>query len=163
MPDYRRWRVPGGTYFFTVNLLERRSALLVREIEALREAVRRTRRERPFRIDGWVVLPEHLHCVITLPEGDADFSNWANTADKRAFAAATLSVCIRSRRLRVPIAERGLSSARTVRCFHSILSLSAFSTALGSANRRSSRGMGCGGASRGCTGINQENCVRVRA
>ena len=75
MPVNRRWRVPGGPYFFTVNLLERRSDLLVRHIDALRAAVRRTRRERPFRIDAWVVLPEHLHCILTLPEGDADFSN----------------------------------------------------------------------------------------
>ena len=75
MPDYRRLRVPGGTYFFTINLLERRSDLLVRHIDALREAVRRTRRERPFGIDAWVVPPEHMHCVITLPEGDDDFSN----------------------------------------------------------------------------------------
>ena len=75
MPDYRRYRVPGGTYFFTINLLERRSDLLVRHIDELREAVRRTRRERPFHIDAWVVLPEHMHCVITLPEGDDDFSN----------------------------------------------------------------------------------------
>jgi len=75
MPDYRRWRVPGGTYFFTINLLERRSDLLVRHIDALRAAVGQTRRERPFRIDAWVVLPEHLHCILTLPEGDDDFSN----------------------------------------------------------------------------------------
>jgi REP element-mobilizing transposase RayT len=75
MPNYRRFRVPGGTYFFTINLLERRSDLLVRHIDALREAVRRTRRERPFHIDAWVVLPEHMHCVITLPEGDDDFFN----------------------------------------------------------------------------------------
>jgi putative transposase len=75
MPNYRRFRVPGGTYFFTVNPLERRSDLLVRHIDALREAVRRTRRARPFYIDAWVVLPEHMHWVITLPEGDDDFSN----------------------------------------------------------------------------------------
>jgi REP element-mobilizing transposase RayT len=65
MPDYRRYRVSGGTYFFTINLLERRSDLLIRHIEALREAVRRTRAERSFHIDGWVVLPDHLHCMLT--------------------------------------------------------------------------------------------------
>jgi len=75
MPDYRRYRVPGGTYFFTINLLNRRSDLLTRHIEALRDSVRRTRTERPFHIDAWVVLPEHIHCVITLPPGDDDFSN----------------------------------------------------------------------------------------
>ena len=75
MPDYRRYRVPGGTYFFTINLLNRSSDLLTRHIEALRDSVRRTRIERPFHIDAWVVLPEHIHCVITLPPGDNDFSN----------------------------------------------------------------------------------------
>ena len=75
MPNYRRYRVPGGTYFFTINLLDRQADLLTRHIDALREAVRRTRAERPFHIDAWVVLPEHTHCIITLPPGDDDFSN----------------------------------------------------------------------------------------
>ena len=75
MPNYRRYRVPGGTSFFTVNLENRRSDLLVRRIDALREAVRGMRADRPFHIDAWVVLPEHIHCVITLPPGDMDFSN----------------------------------------------------------------------------------------
>lgn len=73
MPDYRRNRVEGGSYFFTVNLRDRRSDLLVSEISALRDAVRDTRAIRPFHIDGWVVLPDHLHCLWTLPPGDADF------------------------------------------------------------------------------------------
>lgn len=75
MPDYRRCRVPGGTYFFTITLLERGGDLLVREIEALRTAVRKTRAERPFHIDGWVVMPDHMYCVWTLPPGDDDYSN----------------------------------------------------------------------------------------
>ena len=73
MPDYRRNRVPGGTYFFTVNLLDRRSDYLVGHIDALREAVRQVRAGAPFHIDAWVVLPDHMHCLWTLPEGDADF------------------------------------------------------------------------------------------
>jgi putative transposase len=73
MPNYRRNRVPGGTYFFTVNLLDRHSDLLVRHVEALRSAVRRVRARTPFHIDAWAVLPDHMHCVWTLPEGDADF------------------------------------------------------------------------------------------
>ncbi|MGR3661684.1 MAG: REP-associated tyrosine transposase [Paracoccaceae bacterium] len=60
--------------FFTVNLADRQSDLLVRRIDALRRAVRQTRVERPFVIDAWVMLPDHLHCVWTLPAGDADFS-----------------------------------------------------------------------------------------
>ncbi len=73
MPEYRRNRVPGGTFFFTANLLDRRSDLLVRHVNVLREAVRRARLRAPFRIDAWVVLPDHMHCLWTLPEGDADF------------------------------------------------------------------------------------------
>ena len=73
MPDYRRNRVPGGTYFFTVNLRDRSSDLLTVHIHALREAVRNTRNHAPFHIDPWVVMPDHMHCVWTLPEGDADF------------------------------------------------------------------------------------------
>jgi putative transposase len=75
MPNYlRHWR-PGGTYFFTHVLRARGdNDLLVRHIEALREAVRITRRKHPFGILGWVVLPDHLHCVIELPAGDADFA-----------------------------------------------------------------------------------------
>ncbi len=75
MRHYIRARVSGGTYFFTVNLAERRSnQLLVQRIDALREAFRLTRRDHPFQIDAIVVLPEHLHTMWTLPEGDADFS-----------------------------------------------------------------------------------------
>jgi hypothetical protein len=75
MSNYRSYRVPGGTYFFTVNLLERRQDTLVRHIDVLREAIRKTRKERPFLIDAWVVLPDHMHCIWTLPSGDDDFSN----------------------------------------------------------------------------------------
>ncbi len=74
MSRYRRMYVPGGTYFFTVNLAQRGGDLLVRHVDVLREAVRVTRLERPFRIEAWVVMPDHLHAVWTLPEGDADFS-----------------------------------------------------------------------------------------
>jgi putative transposase len=66
MADYRRNRVPGGTFFFTANLLDRRSGLLATQIDALREAVRRARVRAPFRIDAWVVLPDHMHCLWTL-------------------------------------------------------------------------------------------------
>ncbi|MGZ5069753.1 MAG: REP-associated tyrosine transposase [Methylobacter sp.] len=75
MPNYRRAFIPGGTWFFTVNLLQRHhNDLLIREIDLLRETVRQVREKYPFQIDAWVVLPEHLHCVWTLPPGDSDFS-----------------------------------------------------------------------------------------
>jgi putative transposase len=74
MPHYIRAYIPGACYFFTVALLERRRHLLTEHIDALREAFRTVRKGRPFSIDAIVVLPEHLHCIWTLPEGDADFS-----------------------------------------------------------------------------------------
>ena len=73
MPNYRRNRVPGGTYFFTVTLRDRRADFLTRHIEILRAAMRRERLRRPFHIDAWVVLPEHMHRIWTLPEGDVDY------------------------------------------------------------------------------------------
>jgi putative transposase len=75
MPNYRRTWHPGGTYFFTVNLLKRRgSDLLVRHIDLLRAAVRDVRTSHSFEIHSWVVLPDHLHCVIELPQSDADYA-----------------------------------------------------------------------------------------
>jgi putative transposase len=73
MPNYRRNRVKGGSYFFTVNLEDRRSDLLIAEIGALRSAVRGARARHPFRIDAWVVLPDHLHCLWTLSPDDFNF------------------------------------------------------------------------------------------
>lgn len=72
--QYRRADIEGGTYFFTVNLADRSSRLLVEHVEALRHAVRHVRRRHPFVIVAWVVLPDHMHAVWTLPRGDADFS-----------------------------------------------------------------------------------------
>lgn len=79
MRRYIRARVSRGTYFFTVNLAERRdNRLLVERIDALRDAFRATKRKHPFRLEALVVLPEHLHALWTLPEGDADFATrWA--------------------------------------------------------------------------------------
>jgi len=95
MPNYRRNRVPGGTFFFTVNPLDRRSNLLVRHIDALRAAVRRVRAGGPFHIDAWVVLPDHMHCLGTLPQGDADFPGHCR-AIKIAFAKSLPAVEPRS-------------------------------------------------------------------
>lgn len=74
MPHYVRDKTPGGTWFFTVCLRERGSDLLIREIELLRRAVMGARIALPFRPDAWVVLPDHMHCIWTLPPGDGDFS-----------------------------------------------------------------------------------------
>jgi putative transposase len=74
MVRYRRNFVPGGTFFFTVTVADRRSSMLVEHIAALRAAFRVTRGERPFAIDAVVVLPDHLHTIMTLPLDDSDFS-----------------------------------------------------------------------------------------
>lgn len=74
MPNYRRWFVPGGTYFFTVNLVRRDSRLLVDRIDELRAAYAHAARCQPFETIAICVLPNHLHCIWALPEGDSDFS-----------------------------------------------------------------------------------------
>jgi putative transposase len=74
MVNYRRNFVPGGTYFFTVTLADRRSSVLVDHVDLLRNALRKARQERPFIIEAIVILPEHLHAIFTLPPGDSDFA-----------------------------------------------------------------------------------------
>jgi putative transposase len=71
---YRRTQVTGATYFFTVNLAERNRRLLVEHVDILRDVVRRVRERHPSVIDAMVILPDHLHALWTLPEGDADFA-----------------------------------------------------------------------------------------
>ena len=79
MPNYRRAIVPGGTFFFTVVSWQRRPVLCNPDIRAvLREAITTVRGTHPFMINAWVLLPDHLHCVWTLPDGDSDFAGrWA--------------------------------------------------------------------------------------
>ena len=74
MTDYRRCRLPGGTYFFTVNLANRRKALLTENIGTLRAAFRQVLQRHPFTIHATVVLPQHIHCLLELPAGDCDYS-----------------------------------------------------------------------------------------
>lgn len=111
MPNYRRYRVPGGCYFFTVNLLQRgENDLLVREIARLRAAVRKVRDIHPFHIDGWVVLPEHMHCIWTLPSGDDNFTNrWRAIKALFSRSLPTLENRSRTRRSR---GERGIWQRR---------------------------------------------------
>lgn len=87
MTDYRDNRVPGGTFFFTVRLLDRGSTLLTDHISAFGDAIRQARIRKPFHVDGWVVLPDHAHAMWTLPPGDHDCSSrWR--AVKIAFSKA---------------------------------------------------------------------------
>ena len=75
MPQYRRTRISGGSFFFTVVTARRRRLLTELQVRlALRQAIQAVRQERPFRIDGWVLLPDHLHAIWTLPSGDDDFA-----------------------------------------------------------------------------------------
>ncbi|MDR0274482.1 MAG: transposase [Burkholderiaceae bacterium] len=68
---YRRAWQAGGAYFFTVNLAERGRTLLVDHVQHLRNTVRKVKQEHPFDILAWVVMPDHLHAVWTLPQNDA--------------------------------------------------------------------------------------------
>jgi putative transposase len=79
MSNYRRTRVPGGNYFFTLVAHDRRPVLVNENVRvALRAAVQAVRDEHPFSVEAWVLLPDHLHCLWRLPEGDADYSlRWA--------------------------------------------------------------------------------------
>ncbi|QWF72253.1 transposase [Methylomonas paludis] len=75
MTDYRRIYIPGSTWFFTVNLAKRKGhQLLLDHIENLRGSFIKVRKDHPFKIIAIVVLPDHLHCILSLPEGDSDFS-----------------------------------------------------------------------------------------
>ncbi len=75
MGDYRRLYVPGGTYFFTVLTYDRQPLFAdPSKVGQLRLALRKVKSKRPFVVLAGVVLPNHLHCLWRLPEGDADFS-----------------------------------------------------------------------------------------
>lgn len=104
--DYRRVWHPGGTYFFTVNLLARRdNNLLVRYIDILRKAVASTRKHHPFIIHGWVVLPDHL-----LPDGDANFAiRWQLI---KLIFSKSIPKTERCSAVRVKCSERGIWQRR---------------------------------------------------
>jgi len=70
---YRRADTKGGTYFFTVNLADRNRTLLVDHIDKLRNTINNVKRQHPFKLDAMVVLPDHLHAMLTLPENDNNY------------------------------------------------------------------------------------------
>jgi putative transposase len=94
MVRYRRNLVPGGTYFFTATLVDRRSTELVEHVGVLRASVRETRAAHPFTIDAVVVLPDHLHIVMTLPTEDANFASRLSLI-KRRFTTAVAEAGVR--------------------------------------------------------------------
>ncbi len=71
---YRRANVPGATYFFTVNLADRKSSVLVENIELLSDSIRHVKMSHAFEIDAMVVLRDHIHAIWTFPTSDADFA-----------------------------------------------------------------------------------------
>jgi putative transposase len=90
MVRYRRNFVPGGTFFFTLTLADRRSSVLVDHIGLLRAAFRNTRERRSLAVDAIVILPDHLHAILSLPAGDSDFSGrWR--AIKAAFTRSLVA------------------------------------------------------------------------
>lgn len=110
MVEFRRSRSAGGTYFFTVVLCDRASGLLVEQIGLLRDAVRQVRRAWPFQIDAWVVLPDHMHCVCTLPQGDDDYSSRWKDIKARFSRALPKTETLTGRRFRK--GERGIWQRR---------------------------------------------------
>lgn len=75
MPRYIRAQQPGGTYFFTVVTHRRRKLFYeINNRVILKKVIMEVQSTYPFNINAWVLLPEHLHCIWTLPEGDVDFS-----------------------------------------------------------------------------------------
>ncbi|MGE5155675.1 MAG: REP-associated tyrosine transposase [Bdellovibrio bacteriovorus] len=111
MRTYRRLRLPGGTYFFTLTLAERRgNDLLVRHVDALRAAFRATLADHPARVEAIVILPEHLHCLWRLPPGDDDFpTRWRLIKARFSHAIPAGEAISPSRERR---AERGLWQRR---------------------------------------------------
>jgi putative transposase len=85
MPNYRRWLVPGATYFFTLATRYRRPLFDEESVPMPGAALRKVKKDRPFHNFAMAVLPDHLHCVCSLPAGDTDYSTrWRLV--KRRFA-----------------------------------------------------------------------------
>jgi putative transposase len=87
MTNYRRSNIAGATYFFTVNLADRKRTYLIDYADLLKQIIREEMTAHPFTVDAMVVLPDHLHAIWTLPKNDADFSDrWRRI--KAAFSKA---------------------------------------------------------------------------
>ena len=109
MSNYRREWVPGGTYFFTVTLANRRSRLLVDAIPLLRKVYVEACKRMPFQTVAICVLPDHLHAIWTLPEGDSDYAQrWAmiKSGFSRALPAAANISTSKSRKREKGIWQR---------------------------------------------------------
>ncbi len=105
MPEYRRTQGGTGTWFFTVVSRARRPVLTDPRVRvALREAVTEIRARFPFRVDAWVLLPDHIHCIWTLPESDHGYSfRWSmikRLTSQKAVVGRGSSDSMRTRRER---------------------------------------------------------------
>jgi putative transposase len=110
MTNYRRSQVAGGCYFFTLALADRGATLLFDHADLLRESIRTVRARQPFQIEAMVVMPDHLHCIWTLPDKDADYSTRWNLI-KGAFSPG-IEAGERRRESRVARRERGIWQRR---------------------------------------------------
>ncbi len=107
---YRRADVKGGTYFFTVNIAERKRTWLVDYVDVLRASIQTVKSRHPFEIDAMVLLPDHLHTIWTLPADDADFAKrWALI---KAGFSRQLNLNERRSKSRVKKGERGIWQRR---------------------------------------------------
>ncbi|QSA97578.1 transposase [Methylococcus sp. EFPC2] len=110
MTNYRRHFVPGGSYFFTVVAADRPQGLLTKHMGLLRKSFKTVMEEKPFVIDAMVVLPDHLHCLWTLPPEDKDYSTrWKNI--KALFSKGLQKTEARSES-RISKGERGIWQRR---------------------------------------------------
>jgi REP-associated tyrosine transposase len=109
MPDYRRAKIAGGTFFFTLTLADRSSDLLVREIERLRRVYIHVREHKLFKTVAICILPDHLHAIWSLPAGDSDFARrWSliKAGFSRGLPAASSSSSLTRKR------EKGIGQRR---------------------------------------------------
>lgn len=91
MPNYRRQFQPGGTFFFTVVTAQRRNLFSDDVTHGhLRNAITTVQAEQPFDIVAIVLLPNHIHCIWTLPENDSDFSHAPERSGVRSLAETLL-------------------------------------------------------------------------
>ncbi|MGF0336955.1 transposase [Ectopseudomonas toyotomiensis] len=102
MSNYRRARDAGACYFFTLVSHQRLPVLTDAPLRAaLRRAIERVRLHRPFVIEAWVLLPDHLHCLWRMPQGDADFgARWSMIKRLTSQAVAVPGTVSLSRSLR---------------------------------------------------------------
>ena len=108
--QYRRAKIKGGTYFFTLNLADRRETLLIDYIDDLRESLNVVKQRHPFKLDAMVVLPDHLHAMITLPNNDDQYAmRWMLIKQRFSRQIPNIERTNKSRQLR---GERGIWQRR---------------------------------------------------